>query len=170
LRFSVGEMIVHPTYGIGKVVGIENMQYQGTESHPFYKISLENGVIWVQVDDAGEARLRPLTPAGELDSYRQVLTSTPTPLSDDRYKRYSECNARLKSPSFRVWCELVRDLTAHGAIKRLNEYDSSTLRKVSDIVAREWALSSGIPFVDAVKEIKTILLESQNNRMTGQAS
>jgi RNA polymerase-interacting CarD/CdnL/TRCF family regulator len=169
LHFSVGNMIVHPTYGIGKVVGIEDLQYQGQESRPFYKISLDNGVIWVQVDDAGEARLRPLTPADELDSYREVLTSAPNPLSDDRYKRYSECNARLKSPSFRVWCELVRDLTAHGATKRLNEYDSSTLRKVSDIVAREWALSAGIPLVDAAKVIKNILSESQSNRLADQA-
>jgi RNA polymerase-interacting CarD/CdnL/TRCF family regulator len=156
-------MIVHPTYGIGKVVGIEDLQYQGNESRPFYKISLDNGVIWVQVDDAGEARLRPLTPSNELETYRQILTSPPNPLSDDRYKRFSECNARLKNPSFRVWCELVRDLTAHGMTKRLNEYDSSTLRKVSEIVAREWALSAGIPFMDAAKEIKNILLESQNH-------
>jgi RNA polymerase-interacting CarD/CdnL/TRCF family regulator len=162
LHFTVGDIIVHPTYGIGKVVGIEDLQYQGSETHPFYKISLENGMIWVQVDDAGEARLRPLTPPGELETYRLVLTSPPTPLSDDRYKRFSECNARLKNPSFRVWCELVRDLTAHGLIKRLNEYDSSTLRKVSEIMAKEWALSAGIPFADAVKEIKNIILESQN--------
>ena len=162
MHFTVGDIIVHPTYGIGKVVGIEDLQYQGSETHPFYKISLENGMIWVQVDDAGEARLRPLTPPGELETYRQVLTSPPIPLSEDRYKRFSECNARLKNPSFKVWCELVRDLTAHGLIKRLNEYDSSTLRKVSEIMAKEWALSAGIPFADAVKEIKNIILESQN--------
>ena len=66
MHFTVGDIIVHPTYGIGKVVGIEDLQYQGSETHPFYKISLENGMIWVQVDDAGEARLRPLTPPGEL--------------------------------------------------------------------------------------------------------
>jgi hypothetical protein len=29
-------------------------------------------------------------------------------------------------------------------------------------MAKEWALSAGIPFVDAVKEIKNIILESQN--------
>jgi RNA polymerase-interacting CarD/CdnL/TRCF family regulator len=164
LHFNVGDIIVHPTYGIGKVAGIEEMQYQDSQTHPYYKIEIENGVIWVQVDDAGEARLRPLTPAAELDTYRQVLTSPPTPLSEDRYKRFSEYNARLKSPSFKVWCEIVRDLTAHSLVKRLNEYDSSTLRKVSDILSKEWALSAGIPMADAQKEIKTILQEAQQAR------
>ena len=165
MHFKVGDIIVHPTYGIGKVAGIEEMQYQDSQIHPYYKIEIENGVIWVQVDDAGEARLRPLTPASELNEYRQILTSPPTPLSEDRYKRFSEYNARLKNPSFKVWCEVVRDLTAHGFIKRLNEYDSSTLRKVTDILAKEWALSAGIPIADALKEIKSILQEAQQARL-----
>ncbi len=161
MQFKVGDTIVHPTYGIGKVVGIEEMQYQESQTHPYYKIEIENGVIWVQVNDAGEARLRPLTPRSELDSYRQVLTSSPSQLSDDRYKRFSEYKDRLKNPSFKVWCEIVRDLTAHGLNNRLNEYDSTTLRKVSDVLTKEWALSAGIPVDDASREIKSILQEAQ---------
>jgi RNA polymerase-interacting CarD/CdnL/TRCF family regulator len=160
LNFIVGDTIVHPTYGIGKVVGIEDLIYQASEIHPFYKINLENGVIWVRADEDGGTRLRPVTPPEELNTYRLLLTSTPNVLSDDRYKRFSECNARLKNPSFAVWCEVVRDLTAHGVNKRLNEYDSSTLRKVTDYLAKEWAISAGISFVDALKEIKAILMGS----------
>ena len=161
MHYAVGDTVVHPSYGIGKVVEIEEIQYHDTASHPFYKISVDNAIIWVQMDDAGESRLRPLTPRQELDRYREVLASVPTPLSEDRYKRYSEYNARLKSPSFETWCEIVRDLTAHSWIKRLNEYDLSTLRKVTVFVTKEWALSAGISSEEATSEIKTILTEAQ---------
>jgi RNA polymerase-interacting CarD/CdnL/TRCF family regulator len=157
MHFTIGDTVVHPTYGIGKVVEIEEIKYHDTVAHPFYKISVENATIWVQVSDAGEARLRPLTPRHELDRYRKVLSDDPTPLNDDRYKRYAEYHDRLKSPSFKVWCEVVRDLTAHGSQKQLNENDSSTLRRVTDILAREWALSAGISPEDAAQEIKSIL-------------
>lgn len=161
MHYTVGDTVVHPSYGIGKVVEIEEILYQDTASHPFYKISVDNAVIWVQMDDAGESRLRPLTPRQELAQYRAVLASAPTPLSEDRYKRYSEYNARLKSPSFLTWCEIVRDLTAHSWIKRLNEYDLSTLKKVTVFVTREWALSAGITSEEATSEINTILSDAQ---------
>ncbi len=161
MHFAVGDTVVHPTYGVGKVVEIEAIQYHDTVTHPYYKISVENALIWVQMDDTGEARLRPVTPRQELNQYRKVLASVPSPLNEDRYKRYSEFQSRLKSPSFMIWCEIVRDLTALSLLKRLNEYDSSTLRKVSDNLIKEWALSAGISTEEAGKEIKTIITAAQ---------
>ncbi len=163
MRFAIGDTVVHPLYGIGKIVEIEEIIYHDTAARPFYKISVDNAVIWVQMDDAGEARLRPLTPRHELDLYRKVLSSDPMPLNDDRYKRYSETNDRLRSPSFRFWCEVVRDLTARSGLKRLNEYDSSTLRRVMDILSKEWALSEGISNEEAAQEIKSILMAASKN-------
>ncbi len=163
MHFIVGDTVVHPTYGIGKVMGIEEIQYHDTVTHPFYKISIDNATIWVQVSDAGEARLRPLTPRHELDLYRQILSSAPNELNEDRYKRYSDYHDRLKSPSFRIWCEIVRDLTARSWLKQLNEYDSSTLRRVTDILTKEWALSAGITDEEAAKEIKFILASGKKD-------
>ncbi len=163
MNFAIGDTVVHPIYGIGKIVEIEEIIYHDTAARPFYKIRVDNAVIWVQTDDEGEARLRPLTPRHELDLYRKVLSSGPTPLNDDRYKRYSETNDRLKNPSFRIWCEVVRDLTARSSLKRLNEYDSSTLRRVMDILSKEWALSAGISPEEAAQEIKSILLAASKD-------
>ncbi len=157
MRYEVGDTVVHPTYGIGKVVEIEDIQYHDTEAHPFYKVSVNNAFIWVKVDDAGESRLRPLTPRQDLDRYRKLLSSEPTSLNEDRYKRYSEYQDRLKSASFETWCEVVRDLTARGLLKRLNEYDSNTLRRITEILTSEWALSAGISTEEAAQEIKSIL-------------
>ncbi len=157
MHYEVGDTVVHPTYGIGKVVEIEEIKYHDPAAHLFYKISVDNAFIWVKMDDAGDSRQRRLTPRQDLDHYRKLLSSDPTPLNEDRYKRYSEYQDRLKSPSFEIWCEIVRDLSARAQIKRLNEYDASTLRRVTDILTKEWALSAGISTEEAAHEIKTIL-------------
>ncbi len=157
MRYEVGDTVVHPTYGIGRIVEIEDIQYQDTEAHPFYKVSVDNAFIWVKADDTGEAHLRPITLRKDLDRYRKLLSSDATPLNEDRYKRYSEYRDRLKSASFETWCEVVRDLTARGLLKRLNENDAATLRRVTDILAKEWALSAGIATDEAAAEIKSIL-------------
>jgi hypothetical protein len=56
-----------------------------------------------------------------------------------------------------VVCEIVRDLTALGWNKPMNELDSSMLKKVRANLWQEWATSTGQPLPEAITEVNALL-------------
>jgi RNA polymerase-interacting CarD/CdnL/TRCF family regulator len=161
VRFNVNDIVIHPSYGFGRITGIETLQYPGNEVHPYFIVTMDNGTMWVPADSPDTIHIRPVTPKQDLDNYRELLKSQPLPLSDDRYKRSAECTSRLKIISFSSLCEVVRDLSAFGRTKKLNDYDSATLRKITENLVKEWAFSAEMTILDAEKEIKGLLLTTK---------
>jgi RNA polymerase-interacting CarD/CdnL/TRCF family regulator len=159
MQFNIGDTVVHASYGIGQIVGLEKLRYLGAEARPYYVVAIENGTIWVPLDDSKGMHLRSLVRQDELDRYRKVLRDSPLPVSEDRYQRSADFSARLKTASFQTLCEVVRDLTAFGWKKKLNDYDNATLRKVTGNLSREWSLSANIPVSAVEAEIKLLLQE-----------
>jgi len=68
---------------------------------------------------------------------------------------------RLKAGSLQMVCEVVRDLTARGARKRLTQLDTDTLRRARAELEQEWAAAAGISIADAGAEIDALLGEHQ---------
>jgi CarD family transcriptional regulator len=161
MHFRVGAVVVHPAYGLGKVVSIEMIEYMGAKARPYYNVLLENGNIWMPAEPSADVNIRPLTGKEELDEYRLILSGEPQPLAEDRHKRNSENKTRLKSASFQDLCEILRDLTAFGWEKKLNDYDSAALRKVTAALIQEWSISAGISLDEAQNEVKALLLRGR---------
>jgi RNA polymerase-interacting CarD/CdnL/TRCF family regulator len=157
MQFQVGTIVVHPNYGLGKVVGIEMIEYMGAKARPYYNVMLENGNIWLPAEPSDDVSIRPVTDKEDLDMYREVLCSEPNPLLEDRHKRNFENKARLKNPTFQTLCEILRDLTAFGWDKKLNDYDTAVLRRAMAALVQEWSVSAGISVDDAQNEIKLLL-------------
>ena len=42
-QFKTGDFVVHPVYGVGHIVQIEERQFSGKEVRPYYKGSHEAG-------------------------------------------------------------------------------------------------------------------------------
>jgi RNA polymerase-interacting CarD/CdnL/TRCF family regulator len=90
-----------------------------------------------------------------------VLLSSPVALSKDYHVRREELRGRLKSGTFQVKCEVVRDLTAHGWLKRLSEVDSALLRSARDGLCQEWAEAEAVTVAEATSEVEGLLREAQ---------
>lgn len=162
MPFQVDDRVVHSTHGVGRVVGLVTQRFSQAEARPYYEIALQRSTVWVSVVDADATReLRPLTPKAELARYRGVLRSRPTPLTMDHRQRRLDVLSRLKVGSFQGLCEVVRDLTARGWHKALNEMDAAALRKTRDDLCQEWAAADGVSVLDAVKEVDALLLEGR---------
>jgi RNA polymerase-interacting CarD/CdnL/TRCF family regulator len=65
--------------------------------------------------------------------------------------------ARLRGGSFQTLCEVVRDLTARGRIKPLNEADSAALRRARAAMLQEWAAAAGVTPAEAAAEVDALL-------------
>jgi RNA polymerase-interacting CarD/CdnL/TRCF family regulator len=161
MPFQVDDRVVHPTHGVGRVVGLVTQRFSEAEARLYYEIAIQRSTVWIPVDADTARELRPLTPKAELARYRNVLRSRPASLTADHRQRRLDLLSRLKAGSFQSLCEVVRDLTARGWQKALGEMDATALRKTRDGLCQEWAAADGVSVLDAVKEVDALLLEGR---------
>jgi RNA polymerase-interacting CarD/CdnL/TRCF family regulator len=160
MDFMIGDMVVHPAYGIGRIENKEEIEYMGQKAQPFYAISISNGTIWVPAGMDGGTKLRRLSDKEDLERCRAILRDAPQPLPDDRFQRKNQLAERMRPGTMDCFCEVLRDLTGRKSEKSLNEYDISALRKASEGVSREWAAVEGISVSAALREINALLAEA----------
>jgi RNA polymerase-interacting CarD/CdnL/TRCF family regulator len=158
MQFKVGDSVVHVAHGVGRVVSLDEKRLSG-EATLYYEVATQKGTVWVPVQAQPTLRLRMLTSANELGRYRNLLKSKPAALDPDHRKRHLEMAERLKEGSFKVMCEAVRDLSAHGWRKPLSEGDLTRLRKARMDLAEEWAAAAGTAMDVAADEIDALLAE-----------
>ncbi len=161
MRYQVDDRVVHVNHGVGRVVGLVTNQFTKAEAKLYYEIALDQSTVWVPVQDSAQQELRALTRKRDLERYRDVLRSRPTSLSADHRQRRLDLLQLLKDGSFESLCAVVRDLSARGRIKPLNEVDSQTLRQAHANLTREWAVADGITISEAVRHIEALMLEGQ---------
>ena len=169
MDFKIGDYVVHPAYGVGQIDRLEERRFTGADARLYYKIDIANGTVWVPVQADQPIRLRPVTTRVELARYRKLLTKQPSPLNPDHRERQHELTERLRSGSFKIICEVVRDLTGRSWEKSLNEADASALRKAREALCQEWAASKGISQTDADHEVEALLLEARQSFIPTEA-
>ena len=157
MEFKSGDDVVHPSYGLGKIVRLEERQLAEAEMRWYYVLAIGKNTVWVPVQSDGATALRAVTARQELDQYRALLKSRPATLERDRNKRRLEINERLKQGSFRAVCEAVRDLTALGWYRRIGDGDATVLDKILDNLRREWAAATGTSILEAIQEVDALL-------------
>jgi CarD family transcriptional regulator len=163
MQFKISDQVVHPTYGIGHIVDIEEKRFAQQESQWYYKVRLPKRTLWLPVETQEASGLRPITAKSELDWYRNLLKSPPLPLERNHHRRHPALLRRLKEGSFQVLCEVVRDLTAWGWRKPLGPTDMATLRKIRQSLSQEWATAAGVSPNEAIKEIDSLLLATRTD-------
>ena len=161
MKFKVGDFIVHPVYGVGHLVKIEEKQFSEIGSLLYYQVTLPRSTVWIPVEAQATIGLRLVTAKSDLDYYRDLLKSRPVPLHENNKQRHLELVSRLNQGSFQVMCEVVRDLTAWGRRKPLGRTDIVTLKKAEESLYQEWATADGVSIAEAIKEVKSLLQTTQ---------
>ena len=160
VNLNIGDTVVHPQYGVGQVVKLEEREFEPGVMRRYYEISIPGSTLWVPLDQPTFG-LRKLTIRSEIDRCRQILSSRPLPLTEDARLRQSELSARLKEGTIIAHCEVVRDLSAYGAHKPISGTIASFLRVAQDVLSQEWAAVEGITLAEASAEIGSLLEKSK---------
>ncbi len=161
MPFKAGDFIVHPTYGVGNIVRLEEKRLLDNQPRWYYVVVVEKSTVWVPVDENNTAGLRAVTPKKDLDRYRAVLKGRPGALERDHNKRRTLINERVKQGLFLNLCEVVRDLSAQSWKRPLSEADLTLLQRLSGSLYREWAASAGTSLLDATTEVQALLQEAK---------
>jgi CarD family transcriptional regulator len=158
MPFKIGDFVVHPVYGVGDIIKIEEKRFSGITARLYYKVALTRSTIWIPVEAQTAVGLRLVTAKRDLGQYRNLLKNRPVLLQNNHAQRHMELASRLKEGSFRVMCEIVRDLTISGRRKPLGRSDAGILQKTRGRLLQEWAASAGVSVAAATEEIDTLLL------------
>lgn len=163
MTFKTGERVVHPQHGVGRVVKLEQREFEPGVTRQYYEIAIPDGsTIWVPVDQSMSG-LRNLTGKHEIERCRRILVSRPVPFTDDVRSRQSTLAQRLKQGTVRTQCEIVRDLYAYGEHKSLYGSMAGFFRQTQNVLCQEWAIVEGVAFADAMQEVQTLLEKSRQS-------
>jgi CarD family transcriptional regulator len=155
--FEIGDQVVHPQHGVGKVVKLENKEFERGEIRRYYEIHIPDGsTVWVPVD-LPNSGLRRLAHRSELVLCREILRSRPLPLTKDGRVRQSELVEHLKQGTIAAQCEVVRDLSAFVAHKPAYGTITGFLEAMLRVLCQEWAIVEGITISEATSEIHSFL-------------
>ena len=154
--FNVGDKVIHPAYGAGKIRGI-NEKHVSDQACTYYIIELLNqsGTLMVPVSRASELGLR--LPVEKPDHVLTVLTSEPVSLSNDHRERQELIGIDIRSGDVKKISEAVRDLAYRDRELRLTEADIKLYRRAQDFLAGELALSQDVDMETARDQVSSVL-------------
>ena len=157
MEFRSGDEVVHPNYGVGNVVRLEERELAASGMRWYYVLAIGTATVWMPMQADGSTTLRTVTRKQDLEQYRTVLSSQPVLLERDHKKRHLDLIERLAHSSFQVMCEVVRDLSAFGWNRPTGDSDATLLKKVKDNLWREWAIATGQSDQEAIQEVEALL-------------
>jgi CarD family transcriptional regulator len=162
--YPIGSKVVHPNYGAGIVVGIEEKSI-GQASLSYYIIALPSMQLMVPVHRAEALGLRLIgLPANLRAALRGCCElAGEIPNTQDHFARRAALDERLKSGSFERVAAVVRHLYLAHAQRPLSAADHQLLDRGMEILASEFALASGQEMTQAKEEIVQLLTEMRQD-------
>lgn len=158
VKFGIGDKILHPLYGIGTVVAIEEQRDNGmVRNHYVIELVRGKGRLLTPVERAGELGLRRPISKKERDKLLKVLGGTPRRLPKDYPSRRKKIRDTLREGSFVDIGGAVRDLAWRRTEGQATTGDRRLLDRAKDLLATELAASDGIREEEAMLRIDSAL-------------
>ena len=158
MDFKIGDAVIHCTYGLGRIVRLEEQAFLGKETL-YYVVQVRNMTIWVPADAQVLSRMRCPTPQDEFPRLFSILHEPGGTLPDDRFARKTYLVEELKDGKAESCCRVVRDLSFYQYGKTLNENDKLVLKQASDSLLGEWEFSLSVPLALAQVKLNSLLLK-----------
>ncbi len=135
MNFHEGDTVMHWTYGLGKVVRLEERVLSG-KKELYYAVQIGDMTVWVPADEKLENRLRPPTSKAGFKKLMDVLSSPGEPLPDDRHERKTLLTELLKNGRAESLCKVIRNLSTYRHVRSLNDNDQALLKTDRGITDR----------------------------------
>jgi CarD family transcriptional regulator len=169
MRFSVGDKVVHPRRGPGRIVDVERQEFL-QEAKQYYVIDMPARALTVRIPvlRVAEVGLRPAMTRKKLARVLDILHARPRRLPADHKERQESVREKIHTARPIKMAEAVRDLTWRGRSAHLTKTDSELLKLVQDFLAAEMALASDIEVSEANETIELALTGSMDAMMERQ--
>ena len=159
--YSLGDMVIHRSYGVGHIDSIETKPINGIEVECF-KVITENSVYWFPIDSLDNPRFHRVASQELIQEAIEILQSAPDDLENDPLLWQERIDDVQAGGDFLAISGLVRDLSALKAKKKLNRIQDQALSNLEDRLLREWAASSEVDVISIRPMLRAYLQESRS--------
>jgi CarD family transcriptional regulator len=170
MGFSIGDKIMHPKFGVGRITGESHRELvEGFEHYYVINVVGTGATAYVPVRKMDELGVRRVMSRDKLAQVFNTLRGTPSELSTDYKQRQMLVQEQLLTRRPIQVAEAVRDLTWHRIRKRLTQKDETLLNQGRELLASEMALATDTQIIDAEQTIETVLTVATTSERDGQA-
>jgi len=158
MQFSVGDKIMYPSKGAGRIVGVRRQELvEGFENYYVIEIPEQELTISVPMRKMGELGVRSVMSRGKLTRVLDTLRGVPCRLPKSYKERQEQIRGKLKTGRPLPIAEAVRDLTWHQHVRHSTKKDGDLLSRGRQFLAGEVALLTGDEVTDAREKIDAAL-------------
>jgi CarD family transcriptional regulator len=149
MQYAIGDNVVHPLHGPGKVIGLERKELlDGRKRYYVIEIPTKELTVFVPLRTIDEVGVRPAMSRTKLSNMIDRLEAKPNTLPDDYKERQELVWEKLRTGRVMQVAEVVRDLTWHERRLHLTKKDESLLSRGRSWLAAEMALVAGSEISD----------------------
>lgn len=156
MNYHEGDSVMHCTYGLGKIIQLEERTLYGP-TMLYYAVQIGDMTVWVPADDRLATRLRPPTRGKEFQGLLDILTGPADLLPEDRHERKELLVEWLKDGRAESLCRVIRSLANQRQVRSLNDNDQILMRRAQHALIGEWGYSLSIPIAQAELELQQLL-------------
>jgi CarD family transcriptional regulator len=158
MQFAIGEGIVHPHRGPGRIVDVESRELlDGKKQYYVVDIPVFEMTVHVPVRKAADLGVRSAMSKAKAVQVLATLRSLPDTLAGDYKVRQSNLWEKIRTGGPVATAEAVRDLTWRRHNKHLTKNDAEILKRCQDFLAGELALVLGTDVAEANGRIESAL-------------
>ena len=139
--FNVGDKIVYPMHGAGRIDAIEEKNILG-ENQSYYILKMPGEVkVMVPIDKAEQIGVRNIIDKEEAGKVMAVLEENETAMSDKWNNRYRDNMDKMKSGDIYEVADVVRNLSFKQKEKGLSTGEKKMLSNAKQILVSELVLA-----------------------------
>ena len=156
MNFQVGDTVVHWSFGLGQIIGLEERAVAG-EKQLYYEVKIQDFSVWVPADGKLGSRLRSPTSARAFKRLFAILGGPAGIMSSDRRERKLDLHMKMAGGKDTAICQVIRDLTSMEQQKSLNYDERAILKQACTLLLAEWGYSMAIPAAQAQADLYQML-------------
>jgi CarD family transcriptional regulator len=160
LMYTIGSQVVHPCYGAGTIVRIQEKSI-GDTSNAYYVINTlcRSMQVMVPVDRAADVGLRYVGKVAELRDKLAICCVMPDAdeIDSDLRARQADMRERLKSGNVDEVANVVRLLFFMNNRRPLGTIDRQLFEQGKEMLASELALADGMEMTEAMQQLEQLL-------------
>jgi CarD family transcriptional regulator len=168
--FGVGDFVVYPTHGVGKITGIENQEIAGQKLRLLIiQFEKDRMTLRVPVNKAKVSGLRRLSTRKEMQTALTTLKGRSRAKRTMWSRRAQEYEAKINSGDLIAVAEVVRDLYRSEAQPEQSYSERQLYEAALDRIMREIAAVNRITETEALKLIDQSLAKSPRRAKGAEA-
>jgi CarD family transcriptional regulator len=146
MGFQIGDRVVVPNYGVGKIRCVDAMRIEGRDYDVFVIDILANGMEYrVSVDQVGANGLREIIPMSAVEKVYEVLRDRDTPADKQTWnRRYREYTNKIKTGDPLEVAAVLRDLARLKAEKTLSFGEKKMYDQAHSLIVQELAAAKDL--------------------------